>query len=392
MTVDEIAAATGGVPICYLINAPWGGYVFTVDLDHAGKTRVHSTEVSSISSMTILETTLIDMETKSPGLLLAQKSSDKSLLPAALQRLSRLQPLIDPVRNSLLESPNSRVVVVPTGELGLIPLHAIPVGGDRILDDLGEVYLTPSAAVYGACRARAQKLVPTHLVALADTDPERPLPGSRIEISVISQIFANSGSRFVTAAGSEPDLSWLNRYSRSASHLHFACHGEADLSDPLGGCLQLGNGDSLTLNGLADGSLENCRLVVASACKSGHYSPGEAPEEFLGLPAGFLQAGAACAVATLWPISDHATAALMTRFYELLEVGQGVKERDPVWALREARRWFRNITIAELEAISKRNLNLNLDPILSASREEAGNILKLWRTPKYWAAFVAYGY
>jgi CHAT domain-containing protein/tetratricopeptide (TPR) repeat protein len=391
MTAEEISTATGGIPVCYLINAPWGGYALTVDIDHAGNTRVRSSEISEISSMRILAITIIDMETGEPGLLAAQKSSDKSLLPAAIQRLSRLQPLIEPVRKTLVESPERRVIVVPTGILGMIPLHAIPVGGGKMLDDLGEVYLAPSAAVYSACRARASKLIPTQLVALADTDPRRPLPGSRKEISAIRRIFAVSGIPSIAEVGSKPDLAWLSEYSRRASHLHFACHGEADLSDPIGGCLQLGEGDLLTMEELADGSLENCRIVVASACKSGHYAAGEAPEEFLGLPAGFLQAGAACAVATLWPISDHATAALMTRFYELLDVRQGTMGRDPVWALREARRWLRNITITDLEGLVRRNIDLDLKAILSATREEAESILGHWRTPKYWAAFVAYG-
>ena len=43
------------------------------------------------------------------------------------------------------------------------------------------------------------------------------------------------------------------------------------------------------------------------------------PDEYIGLAGGLLQAGAACAVVSLWPVDDEATALLMTRFYELLD-------------------------------------------------------------------------
>ncbi|MEK8174447.1 CHAT domain-containing protein [Streptomyces sp. M19] len=54
------------------------------------------------------------------------------------------------------------------------------------------------------------------------------------------------------------------------------------------------------------------------ACQSGRYEIIEAPDEFTGLPGGFLQAGAACAITSLWQVNDLATALLMTRLYELL--------------------------------------------------------------------------
>ena len=73
-----------------------------------------------------------------------------------------------------------------------------------------------------------------------------------------------------------------------------------DVGSALGGMLRLAGDDVLTVDDLLDGRLSSCRLAVASACQPGHYATADTPDEFTGLPAGFLQAGAACAVASLW--------------------------------------------------------------------------------------------
>jgi CHAT domain-containing protein len=78
-------------------------------------------------------------------------------------------------------------------------------------------------------------------------------------------------------------------------------------------------------------------LVVLSACQtgvgSGALSDVPAGDDWVGLTRAFQHAGAARVVATLWPVEDWATAALMERFYAAYAAG-----RDPVRALAEAQR------------------------------------------------------
>ena len=61
-------------------------------------------------------------------------------------------------------------------------------------------------------------------------------------------------------------------------------------------------------------------LVVLSACQtglgSGALADVPAGDDWVGLTRAFLHAGAARVVATLWPVDDWASAALMERFYE----------------------------------------------------------------------------
>src|SRR5206468_2854281 len=59
-------------------------------------------------------------------------------------------------------------------------------------------------------------------------------------------------------------------------------------------------------------------------------------DEYIGLPAGFLYAGARCVLSSLWAVSDLPTALLMDRFQRECDAGRSVAA-----ALREAQRWLR---------------------------------------------------
>ena len=95
-------------------------------------------------------------------------------------------------------------------------------------------------------------------------------------------------------------------------------------------------------------------LVVLSACRTalGKEIKGEG---LVGLTRAFMYAGAPRVVASLWQVNDHATAELMTHFY------QGILQQklSPAAALRAAQR-----------ALSR-------DP--------------RWREPYLWAGFVLQG-
>ncbi len=98
----------------------------------------------------------------------------------------------------------------------------------------------------------------------------------------------------------------------------------------------------------------NADLVVLSACETalGREVRGEG---LLGLTRGFMYAGAARVVVSLWRVSDRSTAELMTRFYRAM-LHQGL---SPAAALREAQ------------------LSMARDP--------------RWSAPYHWAGFVLQG-
>ncbi|WP_309028607.1 CHAT domain-containing tetratricopeptide repeat protein [Streptomyces alfalfae] len=399
--VRDIARAAGGVPLAYLVNAPWGSYVLIVPGDGDGDGDgegggggdgpvVRAVHVPEVSSVTLLHLLVVDPEDESAGLWLVQQATRlrrRRQLPATLERLGALEPLMRPLADLLARDARHEAVVVPTGLLGLAPLHAVPLGpgpggAGRVLDDAGTLTVAPSAAVHAASRARAerpQEAVP-RLVTV--TDPDGSLPGSRSERAEITALFAARGE-VTGAVGEEATVGWLLGHLAEASYLHLSCHGSAG-SEGRGASLALADGH-LDMDTLVRHQLPVCRLAVASACQSGHYGIIEVPDQFLGLPAGFLQAGAACAVTSLWQVDDLATAFLMTRFHELL-----ARAHAPVPALRRSRRWLRGLTWDELTRYTREHPHLAELTGRYAGQGRAGDE-RPFASAVHWGAFTAWG-
>jgi CHAT domain-containing protein len=175
--------------------------------------------------------------------------------------------------------------------------------------------------------------------------------------------------------------------------LHFSTHGVAEWFTPLQSKLKLSDG-YLTLDELLNQQLPGARLAVLSACETG--IPGMVLlDEIISLPAGFMQAGVAGVVASLWSVADVSTAMLMARFYELwrkdnLELPE---------ALRQAQLWLRDSTDGE----KKRYFQSSLPEFvgLRLSEEIADSFFKAvvfnnpdahsFAHPFYWAAFTYTG-
>lgn len=79
----------------------------------------------------------------------------------------------------------------------------------------------------------------------------------------------------------------------------------------------------------------NCRLAVLSACRTGFGSPREGEGVFT-LARGFLVAGARRVVASLWQVSDFATASLMKSYFR--RIADAADPPDYTRSLHEAKR------------------------------------------------------
>ena len=144
-------------------------------------------------------------------------------------------------------------------------------------------------------------------------------------------------------------------------YLHFATHGLIDSERPGLSALVLSLVDEqgnpqdgfLRVNEIYNLKLP-AELVVLSACQTG-LGKEIRGEGLVGLTRGFMYAGAARVVVSLWSVNDKATSELMTIFYR-----QMLKENQrPAAALRAA----------QIEMWKQ----------------------KQWQAPYYWAAFVLQG-
>jgi CHAT domain-containing protein/tetratricopeptide (TPR) repeat protein len=144
-------------------------------------------------------------------------------------------------------------------------------------------------------------------------------------------------------------------------YVHFATHGLLDSERPGLSALVLSMVDAqgkpqdgfLRTNDIYKLKLP-AELVVLSACQTGLGKEIKG-EGLVGLTRGFMYAGAARVVVSLWNVNDQATADLMTKFYEkMLQHGE-----RPAAALRAA----------QVEMWKQ----------------------KRWQSPYYWAAFTLQG-
>lgn len=316
---------------------------------------------------------------------------------AYARELSRL--LLGPVALG----PAKHILIVPDGALQYIPFVALPLpqGGPGLVIQRYEVDVLPSASVLGTLRRTTSNRAPPSATAIIfadpvfessdprilgtnavhiDSRPEKPaslirelrdisgssyiprLPASRDEATAIARILQSADPQAVRL---EMDFSasrdtvlkdGLSRYRM----IHFATHGVIDTRRPemsglilslidrrgrkLDGYLRLGDIYKLKLS--AD-------LVVLSSCDSALGKDLES-EGTIGLPRGFLYAGAKRVIASLWKVEDTATAKLMSSMYARIQQGE-----TPSAALRKA----------QLEMLD--------DP--------------LWSKHYYWAAFALQG-
>ncbi len=414
---DVARVVEPGYPLAYLLTAPAGSLALIVhrSIDSgAQEVSILPVEVPDFDNEM-----LHDLLVKPPGKDDAVSYLDGQLkYPEALKNLLHTvlpefgKHLIGPVAARLRELEAEGVVLVPGGVLGLLPLHAAPYqvdGTTRILLDELEVSYAPSARVLGAARAAlaGQRLESPTLVGIANPLPHaRPLAYASAELEEVAGVFDEPERH--TFHGVEATRGAFESVISRARYLHLACHATFRSHDPLSSRLELASGEFLTLGEISDQRLEGMRLVTLSACQTALTEFESLPDEMIGLPAGFLEAGAAGVVANLWQVDDLSTALLVGRFYRYHLHGDpasGASPMAPAAALRKAQQWLRRLTVNELmEEFRKRRRTASEGDPPSGHRafeEIAPQLMcrfvyrdpdaRPFASPYYWASFVFLG-
>jgi len=334
-------------------------------------------------------------------------------LPEAARQLSEM--ILAPAAAQLSDK---RLAVVPDGALQYIPFAMLPLpagnGESAPLVVSNEVVTLPSASTLAVMRKelRGRPPAPKTLAVFADPVFSRNDPRNKAKSSLVSnKSVANKkeaqstlasarsivhqeeektasvlggrlliprlpftrqeADRILAVAPSAANLKATDFNASRATatdagigqyrYLHFATHGLLDTERPGFSALVLslldekGNPQDGYLRAHEIYNLElPAELVVLSACQTGLGKEIKG-EGLVGLTRGFMYAGAARVVVSLWNVNDRATAELMARFYEKMLKG----ELRPAAALRAAQ--------------------------VEMWRQ------KQWTAPYYWAAFVLQG-
>jgi tetratricopeptide (TPR) repeat protein len=250
-----------------------------------------------------------------------------------------------------------------------------------------------------------------------------PLPGPRLEVEALAQLFPADQRPIRTllaAEASEPALDHLAGSGELGrfGFLHLATHGVIDEGNPLRSAVilsQTGLPDPLeqvlSHRPVFDGRLSvreiqrtwelKAELVTLSACETalGREAGGEG---FVGFTQVLLMSGARSVCLSLWKVDDTATALLMQRFYaNLLGRRFGLPgPRPKAESLSEAKAWLRGLRRAEALALTA-GLSGGIERSKGAqARQPAEHTITLpagadndrpYAPPHYWAAFVLAG-
>ena len=239
-----------------------------------------------------------------------------SAYPQSLQQLQAA--LVEPLRPYLN---TERLLISPHGILHYIPFAAL-TNGQQYLIDRYQLTQLPSASVLRFLSPPTQGSG----TPLIFGNPTFDLPFAGTEAQAISELY-----EIAPIIGEEATEAHLKLQASQASILHLATHGEYNTDNPLFSQILLagsseGGDGRLQIHEIYDLDLTaNTQLVVLSACQTqvGNASDGD---EIIGLNRAFLYAGTPNVVATLWHISDEATAELMKQFYASLKSGVSTAE------------------------------------------------------------------
>src|SRR5712691_11370944 len=227
-----------------------------------------------------------------------------------LQRLYDL--LLRPVSPAL--SSCEHLIIVPYGMLHYLPFHCLFDGVQFVIERLIMSYL-PAAALLDICRQRGQRIEAKRIhlrdsLVFGLSDSGR-LPFAVQEAEAVARQLGTAPMLNEQATAS---LLW--KMGARSSIIHIAAHGLFRLDAPNFSHIKLADRQLSTIE-VFNLDLSSCSLVTLSACETGRAVVGGV-DEVIGLGRGFLYAGAASLLPTLWKVDDASSAELMKMFYQAL--------------------------------------------------------------------------
>lgn len=217
-----------------------------------------------------------------------------------LARLGRL--VLEPAFEGVV-GPVSRVRIRPVGTLQRLPFHALPWRGRALIEtaevslDLGRGFPVDSLP-----SGRSGGLV---LGFDAEGSEERAIDS---EARAVGALLGSSGVAVEVRTGTGAGWEVLVRSAPHVAVLHLVGHAVYRAEHPEFSALRVAD-RWVSVSDVAALPLRGA-CVVLSACETGPRGV-VAGTESLGLVRGFLRAGAAAVVATLWRVNDRETGTLM---------------------------------------------------------------------------------
>ncbi len=303
---------------------------------------------------------------------------------------------------ALIPNTCKRLIIIPYLFLHILPLHALPINDNQILQDKYDVQYAPSCQLFKITQQRQLNDLNS---LFAIQNPQNNLLFTDLEVEIIKNLFVQSD---ILAKQNATEIAIKTHQNFPlANCIHFSCHGTFNPNKPLESALILTKEKTdqedgyLRLGEIFELNFKNCRLVMLSACETGLIDLNSISDEYIGLPSGFLFAGSPSVVSSLWKVNDLSTAFLLIKFYETLP--KNPQKGEIAVSLKNAQKWLQTLTLDQFEQELER-FQLQLDKIINqlggGKRPIFNESLKQirqrqpypFKNPYYWAGFIATGF
>jgi hypothetical protein len=204
-----------------------------------------------------------------------------------------------------------RIWWLPTGPLGVFPLHAAGhATGVGALDLVVSSYIPTLRALVHAVGRRPPSARRQLAIAVAAAQDVAVLPCSSAEIDDLRRQFPATRTLRDEQAKLGPVLAALP----SATWTHFACHATTDSTQPSRGGLHLQDG-MLSIPDLSRLDLADAELAYLSACSTAYRDMWHG-DESIHLASACQLAGFRHVIASLWPLADDIAGDAAHVFYQ----------------------------------------------------------------------------
>jgi len=248
---------------------------------------------------------------------LARRHGSASSLAAARAGLSHAAGSLDALlMRPLLDVIGDReLVLVPTGRLHALPWPTLPSLRGR------PVSVAPSATTWlAAMRATTRRRTDQRVVLVAGPGLEHAEP----EVAAVSALYSSPQ----VLSGPDATADVVRQTMDGAQLVHIAAHGRFRADNPQFSAIDLADGP-LTVYDL-ERVRRGPRQLVLSACDSG-LSAVHAGDELMGLAGAVFSLGTSTLIASVVPVADDLTKALMVELHGELSAGA-----TPAYALAVA--------------------------------------------------------
>ncbi len=260
----------------------------------------------------------------------------KEVTMSCFERLSHLvgEAFLQPWEGALQELDPTHLIIVPHGELHLLPLHAASLlDGSCLIERFPIVYL-PNTAVARSLARRQETPRPNGRLVMGPAGFD--LEYAALETDMLAKKWKlEAEERPYVLGRMRADV--LKEHARMVERAHLATHSAFDPENYLCSSILFYDRRLTILEIFSDPGYDfhGMALFYLSSCESGMIRP-DAGDELPGLVWTLLYKGADSVMASLWPVEDHAAYEMSEVFYSEWDGGLTSMEahREAVLKLR----------------------------------------------------------